>query len=133
MLHVSPDLQVGLATNAQHLFAFELQLLGECADGLVQRVDLAVQVHDAFLPAGHLLLQVRDLPEQLLLLPSAPECSTRAEQMRHNHTIITKTHILCLTLLRPVAHSFHRRMTECPNLSANKRSGGAQSSVHRLI
>lgn len=55
---VSPDLHVGLAANAKHLFALEFQLLGEGADGLVERVDLAVQVHDALLPTRHLLLQV---------------------------------------------------------------------------
>ena len=67
----SPDLLVGLAADAQHLLALELQLLGEGADVLVERVDLVVQLGDVALPPGHLVLELRDAGEHLTLLRSA--------------------------------------------------------------
>lgn len=38
---------VSFTADPQHLFALQLQLSGESVDGLVQRVDLMVQVGDA--------------------------------------------------------------------------------------
>lgn len=54
-----PDLQIGLTARPQNFFPFELQLLGQGADGLIERVDLMVQIGDSVLPAVHLLFQVR--------------------------------------------------------------------------
>lgn len=42
-----PYLMVSFTADPQHLFALQLQLSGESVDGLVQRVDLMVQVGDA--------------------------------------------------------------------------------------
>ena len=64
----SPDLLVGLAADPQHLLALELQLLGEGADVLVERVDLVVQLGDVALPPGHLVLELRDAGKHLTLL-----------------------------------------------------------------
>lgn len=54
-----PDLQIGLTARPQNFFPFELQLFGQGADGLIERVDLMVQIGDPVLPAAHLLFQVR--------------------------------------------------------------------------
>ena len=64
----SPDLLVGLAADLEHLLALELQLLGQGADVLVERVDLVVQLGDVVLPPRHLLLQLGDAAQQLALL-----------------------------------------------------------------
>lgn len=42
-----PDLVCGLAADPQHFLALELQLSRQRIDGLVQGVDLVVQVGDA--------------------------------------------------------------------------------------
>lgn len=44
VLFMSPDLLVGLAADSENLFSLELQLSGEGADGLIEGVDLVVQV-----------------------------------------------------------------------------------------
>lgn len=64
----TPDLLVGFTADFQHLFALELQLLGQSADVLVQRVDLMIQMDDVVLPASHFLLELRDATQQLPFL-----------------------------------------------------------------
>lgn len=49
---------VGFAADPQHFFALVLQLPGQSVDGLVQRVDLVVQVGDAVVTGAHLCLQI---------------------------------------------------------------------------
>lgn len=65
-----PDLLIGFAADLEHLLALELQLFGQSADVLVERVDLVVQLSDVVLPPGDLLLQLGDPPQQLTLLGS---------------------------------------------------------------
>lgn len=59
---------VGFTADAQHLFALMFQLSGQSADGLVQGVDLVVQVGDAVAAGTHVRLQVRDPRQELLFL-----------------------------------------------------------------
>lgn len=66
-----PDLLVGLTADLQHLFALQLQLFGEGADVLVERVDLVVQLSDVVLPPGHLFLELTDPAQQLSLLDNS--------------------------------------------------------------
>lgn len=65
---VLPDLLVGFAADLQHLLPFDLQLFGQSADVLVERVDLVVQLGDVALPQGDLVLQLGDPAQQLPLL-----------------------------------------------------------------
>lgn len=58
--HPPPYLLVGFTADTQHLFALVLQLSGQSADGLVQGVDLVVQVGDAVAAGTNVCLQVRD-------------------------------------------------------------------------
>lgn len=51
---VLPNLVVGLTADPQHLFALQLQLSGQGVDGLVQRVDLMIQIRDAVATGIHL-------------------------------------------------------------------------------
>ena len=51
-----PDLVVGLAPDPEHLLPLQLQLPGQRTDGLVEGVDLVVQVCDAIGPTAHFLL-----------------------------------------------------------------------------
>lgn len=53
-----PYLMVRFAANPQDLLALYLQLSGQSVDGLVQRVDLVVQVGDAVATGTQLSLQV---------------------------------------------------------------------------
>lgn len=53
-----PYLLIGFAADPQHFFTLMLQLSGQSVNGLVQRVDLVVQVSDAVLTRAHLRLQV---------------------------------------------------------------------------
>lgn len=55
-------MQIGLTAHSQNFFPFELQLLGQGADGLIERVDFMVQISNPVLPAAHLLPQVRYTP-----------------------------------------------------------------------
>jgi len=64
---------VGFTANAQHLFALYLQLSGQSVDGLVQRVDLVVQIGDAVATGTQLRLQLRDSSKELLLLEGIHE------------------------------------------------------------
>lgn len=59
---------VGFTADPQHLFALMFQLSGQSADGLVQGVDLVVQVGDAVAAGTHVRLQVRDPRQELLFL-----------------------------------------------------------------
>lgn len=61
-------MQIGFAADTQNFFPLQLQLFGQRADGFVQRVNLVVQICDPVLPAGRLLLQVREPSQQVLLL-----------------------------------------------------------------
>jgi len=76
----SPDLLVGLAADPEHLLALELQLLGERADVLVERVDLVVQLGDVALPATHLVLELCDAGEHLALLRNEEEEEEEEEE-----------------------------------------------------
>ena len=49
---------VRFTANPQHLFPLVLQFSGQCVDGLVQGVDLMVQVGDAVATGTQLRLQV---------------------------------------------------------------------------
>lgn len=51
---------VSFTAHPQHLFALQLQLSGQSVNGLVQRVDLMVQIGDAVATGTHLCLQVGD-------------------------------------------------------------------------
>lgn len=53
-----PYLMVSFAADPQHFLALQLQLSGQSVDGLVQRVDLMVQIGDAVAPGTQLCLQV---------------------------------------------------------------------------
>lgn len=53
-----PYLMVSFTADPQHLFALYLQLSGQSVDGLVQRVDLMVQIGDAVATGTQLCLQV---------------------------------------------------------------------------
>lgn len=77
----SPDLLVGLAADLQHLLALHLQLFGQAADVLVERVDLVVQLGHVGFPPGDLVLQLRDPAQKLPLLKrrSRPSAAAPAE------------------------------------------------------
>lgn len=79
----SPDLLVGLAADLQDLLAFGLQLFGQAADVLVERVDLAVQLDHLAFPPGHLVLQLRDPAQKLPLLKgrSGPSAASSAKPL----------------------------------------------------
>lgn len=49
---------VSFTADPQHFFALQLQFSGQSVDGLVQRVDLMVQIGDAVATGTHLCLQV---------------------------------------------------------------------------
>lgn len=49
---------VSFTADPQHLFTLYLQLSGQSVDGLVQRVDLMVQIGDAVVTRAQLRLQV---------------------------------------------------------------------------
>lgn len=59
---------VGFTADPQHLFALVLQLSGQSVDGLVQGVDLMVQIGDAVAAGTHVRLQVGDTSQELLFL-----------------------------------------------------------------
>lgn len=69
-----PYLMVGFTAHPQHLFTLQLQLPGQSVDGLVQRVNLMVQVSDAAATGTQLCLQVWDANQELLFLQSARRC-----------------------------------------------------------
>lgn len=79
-----PYLLVSFAADPQHFFTLELQLSGQSVNGLIQRVDLVVQVSDAVVTGAHLRLQIRDPSQQFLFLPTRKRkearWSTRGEQ-----------------------------------------------------
>lgn len=77
----TPDLLIGFAADLQHLFALELQLLGESADVLIQRVDLMIQIGDVFFPASHFLLELRYTTQQL---PFLQHKNTNTRHLRNN-------------------------------------------------
>lgn len=64
---------VGFTTDPQHLFALVLQLSGQSVDGLVQGVDLMVQIGDAVAAGAHVCLQVGDTSQELLFLDEIRE------------------------------------------------------------
>lgn len=49
-------MHIGLTAHPQNFFPFELQLFGQGADGLIERVDFMVQIGDPVPSAAHLLL-----------------------------------------------------------------------------
>lgn len=53
-----PYLMVSFTADPQHLFALQLQLSGQRVNGLVQRVNLMVQIGDAVATGTQLCLQV---------------------------------------------------------------------------
>lgn len=57
-MSTEPYLMVSFAADPQHLFALQLQFSGQCVDGLVQRVDLMVQIGDTVATGTQLRLQV---------------------------------------------------------------------------
>ena len=59
---------VSFTAHPQHLLALQLQLSGQSVDGLVQGVDLVVQIGDAVATGAKLRLQVREANEELLFL-----------------------------------------------------------------
>lgn len=59
---------VSFTADPQHFFALQLQFSGQSVDGLVQRVDLMVQIGDAVATGTHLCLQVWDTDQELLFL-----------------------------------------------------------------
>lgn len=63
-----PYLMVGFTADPQHLFTLQLELSGQSVDGLVQRVDLVVQIGDAVATGTHLWLQVWETDQELLFL-----------------------------------------------------------------
>lgn len=76
--HPLPYLLVGFTADPQHLFALMFQLSGQSADGLVQGVDLVVQVGDAVAAGTNVRLQVRDPRQELLFLDKM--CEKRGEK-----------------------------------------------------
>lgn len=66
-----PYLLVSFTADPQHFFTLVLQLSGQSVDGLIQRVDLVIQVGDAVVTGTHLRLQIRDTSQQLLFLHKA--------------------------------------------------------------
>lgn len=71
---------VGFTTDPQHLFALVLQLSGQSVDGLVQGVDLMVQIGDAVAAAAHVRLQVGDTSQELLFLDEICERSRHGQK-----------------------------------------------------
>lgn len=63
-----PYLLVCFTADPQHFFTLMLQLSGQSVDGLIQRVDLVIQVRDAVVAGTHLRLQIRDPCQQFLFL-----------------------------------------------------------------
>lgn len=63
-----PYLLVSFTADPQHFFTLELQLSSQSVNGLIQRVDLVVQVSDAVVTGAHLCLQIRDPSQQFLFL-----------------------------------------------------------------
>lgn len=63
-----PYLLVSFTADPQHFFTLMLQLSGQSVDGLIQRVDLVIQVSDAVVTGTHLRLQIRDPSQQFLFL-----------------------------------------------------------------
>lgn len=63
-----PYLLVSFTADPQHFFTLMLQLSGQSVDGLIQRVDLVIQVSDAVVPGTHLRLQIGNTSQQFLFL-----------------------------------------------------------------
>lgn len=82
-MHHPPYLLVGFAADAQHFFALDLQLPGQSVDGLIQTVDLMVQVGDAVAAGTNLRLQVRDASQELLFLEG-----TRVNGAQHKGNLL---------------------------------------------
>lgn len=65
-----PYLLVSFTADPQHFFTLQLQLSGQSVNGLIQRVDLVVQVSDAVVTGAHLSLEIWDPSQEFLFLPT---------------------------------------------------------------